>query len=441
MSYSRVLFLSSALLAVVVTDLSRAEQTDRVLPATPKTTVAAPASTNRFAPLGAPKAAPLGAPKAALLGAPKAATNAVAAPKFALKTTVGGGVVSVNPDRAAEVKRLLDAFQKVVLDYGDKLIFSKTPEERAVALKWEVSARSVRPIAKLLAQIVVVDPQDQPALDALVFLAKYASTPEISEMLGEVPGAAADGSPGALDPLALLAEHHADSVKLNEVIKVIPMGPATDRFLNSLFAKTHNPEVRALAGSRLIATLQYQQRAEDAEAIALAMSEDRYLGGVRISPKVTSQEWAQQKLRELRTLAIGQTLPEVGGQKLDGDLGQISDYRGKVVVVDVWTTWCGPCVAMIPHENELVEKFKDEPFALLSVSCDTDQELLTKFLETTPMPWDHWWVSAESDFKKNLCINKFPSVFVLDHEGVIRYKDIKDQELETAIESLLKEVK
>ena len=109
------------------------------------------------------------------------------------------------------------------------------------------------------------------------------------------------------------------------------------------------------------------------------------------------------------------------------------------MVLDVWTTWCGPCNRMIPHQREMVERFSGEPFALLSVSCDRDQETLETFLTQTPMPWDHWWVAPDSQFKKALNISSFPTIFVLDGNGVIRYKNLMGAQLEEAIETLLAE--
>lgn len=400
------------------------------------------------APLAAATAATTAKPAAAVapLGAVKAGTVApLGKPKFALKLGVAAPGVGGNaPDRAAEVKRLISAYDNLALQYYYLLTMAKTPEEKAaIVAKHEPSEKIVRSFARLLAHLVSVDPKDEPALDALLFLNKYVGLPEVDAILAGTAIKSGDYSAPQLEPLVLLLEFHADHEKLAGVLKSLPNGGDTNDFLLGVFQKTHCPEVRAAAGIRLVNTLQQMDRNEPAETLAAAMAEDRYLDGVPITPRPdgpTAREWAEGKLRELRLLGIGKVLPEVGGNTLDGNSATISDYRGKVVVLSVWTTWCGPCRASIPHELEMAKRLADKPFALLSVSCDAEQETLTEFLKETPMPWDHWWVGMDGEFSKTLNIHAFPTVIVLDGEGVIRHKNIKGEELDEAVDALLAEV-
>jgi thiol-disulfide isomerase/thioredoxin len=423
-------------------------QQEKALTAAETASVAKTTDAKSAAPLGKAKK-----PTSALLGSPKKPTSAPlgrAKPKFALKnkTPMASNVGANAQDRTAEVKRLIDAYQGIAIRYSDGLVRASTPEEIEALAPHAPSARALRSIVVLIADLVAADPKDAAALDALVFLCKFIGVPEIDVALvgkpsDETSDKAESGKAesGKVDPIALLLEHHADNPKIVSALRRLPRGDAADAFLQTLFNKTYNPNVRWSAGAQLISSLRRNSRPQEmTEKVVITMSEDRYLEGVPVGRETNAREWAVNKLREIRTLGIGKLLPEVFGNKLEGSVGNITDYRGKVVVLDVWTTWCGPCHAMIPHEVEMVERLKDKPFVLLSVSCDRDQETLEKFLEGTSMPWDHWWVAPDSEFKKTLNISSFPTIYVLDGKGVIRHKNIKDEQLEEVVDALLKEM-
>jgi thiol-disulfide isomerase/thioredoxin len=109
-------------------------------------------------------------------------------------------------------------------------------------------------------------------------------------------------------------------------------------------------------------------------------------------------------------------------------------------VLDVWATWCGPCRAMIPHEREMVGRLKGKPFALVSISCDEEKDTLTDFLDNEEMPWTHWWDGKDGPLGKALAIRFYPTIYVIDAKGVIRFKNIREEKLEEAVNKLLKEM-
>ncbi len=120
--------------------------------------------------------------------------------------------------------------------------------------------------------------------------------------------------------------------------------------------------------------------------------------------------------------------------------GQAVCFKGKVVVLDIWATWCDPCKAMIPHEREMVERLKDKPFALVSISADEKKETFKEFLSKEKMPWTHWWNGSQGGVIDDWNIQYFPTIYVIDSEGVIRHKDLRDEKLEAAVNELLKEM-
>ena len=99
---------------------------------------------------------------------------------------------------------------------------------------------------------------------------------------------------------------------------------------------------------------------------------------------------AEAELYEIRGLAIGKTAPEITGEDLNGRPMKLSDYRGKVVVLDFWGDWCGPCRAMYPHERSLVNRLDGKPFALLGINSDSDPQKLKARMKEENVTWPFW---------------------------------------------------
>jgi hypothetical protein len=92
---------------------------------------------------------------------------------------------------------------------------------------------------------------------------------------------------------------------------------------------------------------------------------------------------------------------------------------------------------MIPHERSLVEELKNKPFALLGINTDGQAEY-QKGLKAEPVTWRSF---DDGNTSGPICetwnIDSFPSIFVLDHEGVIRYRDVRGDDLEAAVKELV----
>jgi peroxiredoxin len=137
--------------------------------------------------------------------------------------------------------------------------------------------------------------------------------------------------------------------------------------------------------------------------------------------------------------SVGQPAPDVTARTLDGATFRLGELRGKVVVLDFWATWCPPCVAMIPHERHLAQRFSESPFALVGVSADDDPELLREFVRDKRMTWTHLPDGPGGPVQRLYDVRHFPTIYVIDAQGVIRYKDVRDEALERAVEKLVAE--
>jgi hypothetical protein len=97
---------------------------------------------------------------------------------------------------------------------------------------------------------------------------------------------------------------------------------------------------------------------------------------------------------------------------------------------------------MYPHERSLVKRFADKPFVLLGVNSDESREDVKMIVEKEQLTWRSWWDggSTEGPIQASYNVQHWPTIYVLDHKGVIRYIDVRERELDEAIEKLLAEM-
>src|SRR5262245_27631188 len=97
-------------------------------------------------------------------------------------------------------------------------------------------------------------------------------------------------------------------------------------------------------------------------------------------------------------------------------------------------------MAMVPHERSLVSRLEGKPFALLGVNLDNTREQLKKVEEKHKINWRSFFDGSQGPIAQKWNIQFLPTIYVLDHKGVIRYKGVRDKEMDEAVDKLLKEV-
>jgi thiol-disulfide isomerase/thioredoxin len=160
-----------------------------------------------------------------------------------------------------------------------------------------------------------------------------------------------------------------------------------------------------------------------------------------VERRKTLAEVAVGNLDEMHHVKEGQAAPEIEGKDLDGRPMKLSDFRGKVVVLVFWGSWCGPCMREVPHERQLAEKYRDKPFAILGVNCREEAEVAKKTVEREKMSWPQWHDGKNDGgpIVEKYHIRRYPTLFVIDAKGVIRRKDVIEEALDKAVEDLLKD--
>lgn len=119
-------------------------------------------------------------------------------------------------------------------------------------------------------------------------------------------------------------------------------------------------------------------------------------------------------------LEAGAKMPEIGLRTLDGKKVTVEALKGKVVVVDFWATWCGPCKEEMPILQKLYAKYGKQGLVILGVSVDREADNIKSFLGKlgVSFPVVHDGEHAVTDRYKP---EKMPSSYIVDREGVVKY--------------------
>ncbi len=310
-------------------------------------------------------------------------------------------------------------------------------------------------------------PQDPVALDALDWIASKC-------VFG----------PQAEKALAMIARDHSRSERLKDFCgqcgRYGEPFPAYENMLRAILKDNPHPEVKGAAKLALADYLKMAKEKTESRELTVALGGglplsgrqtknmqammDRGLYAVAAESAALFQEvidhyadlriesnypqnagdLAKGQLFVLRNLSIGKTAPEIEGKDIRGKEMKLSDYRGKVIVVDFGShRSCGVCRQMYPYLRAMVEKYKSKPVALLGVSVEDDVKELVALAEKGETTWPIWWdgENLQGPLAARWAIRAMPTFYVLDPKGVIRNKGfLQPGEIEATIDMLVKEM-
>lgn len=118
-------------------------------------------------------------------------------------------------------------------------------------------------------------------------------------------------------------------------------------------------------------------------------------------------------------LAPAFELPSLKGGKV-----KLSDYKGKVVFINFWATWCGTCKVEMPSMEKLYQRFKDHGFEMLTISVDKDQSLIDPFMQQYALTFPVLLDPESEVAKKSYKTTGVPETFIIDRNGLIVHKAI-----------------
>jgi thiol-disulfide isomerase/thioredoxin len=115
--------------------------------------------------------------------------------------------------------------------------------------------------------------------------------------------------------------------------------------------------------------------------------------------------------------------PDFSLKSFDGKEITLSQLKGKVVLLDFWATWCGPCKESIPHLIQLYKDYRESGFELVGMNVDKgDGEAVRRFVRSMDIPYPV--VTAPEDVVRSYRVTGIPVTFLIDKEGKIREKVI-----------------
>jgi thiol-disulfide isomerase/thioredoxin len=161
--------------------------------------------------------------------------------------------------------------------------------------------------------------------------------------------------------------------------------------------------------------------------------------GQNVDKVLASVEKTAEVNKVKNALKVGVKFPDFDEKDTSGKALSIAGFKGKVVLLDFWATWCGPCVAELPSVLKTYEKHHSNGFEIIGISLDQDQAKLSAFVKERKMAWVQYFDGKgwENKLAQKYGINSIPATYLLDGEGKIIAKDLRGEALEAAVAKAL----
>jgi thiol-disulfide isomerase/thioredoxin len=128
-----------------------------------------------------------------------------------------------------------------------------------------------------------------------------------------------------------------------------------------------------------------------------------------------------------RKLAVGAEPVDFSVKSIDGKTLSPAAFKGKVLLIDFWATWCGPCVAEMPNVKQVYDKYHPKGFEIVGISLDQSRDRLDKYIAQNSIAWPQyfdgkWW---NNDVAVRYGVKSIPTTILVDRTGKIRYKSLR----------------
>lgn len=144
---------------------------------------------------------------------------------------------------------------------------------------------------------------------------------------------------------------------------------------------------------------------------------------LKLAPQRDALRTRVVKFADDPSLSLRPMAPPFQLTTLDGQRFNLDAMNGRVVLIDFWATWCGPCNEELPHIKRLSKQFAGEPFVILSVSGDADAQKWKDFVAKNEMTWAQYRDSTHA-LSKVFAVSSIPRYFTIDSDGVLQSVDV-----------------
>ena len=310
-----------------------------------------------------------------------------------------------------------------------------------IAYMRDVAAVSLQAADKILAQVKPADPLHDPAakmkLESLMMLGRFGDEKAAADM-------ATYAATLTNSPSKDLANEARRLVLVSEAQQILSSGDA--KAAEGLVAKTAamlaaDPDDVQSAGlaMQLAGAFEHMPGGE-----AVAAAAYRSFGpAMAKSSNEQIQKMGEGFAGTLRRLSLPGHPMEINGTLLNGKPFDQKTLAGKVVLVDFWATWCGPCVAEIPNVLEQYEKYHKDGFEVVGISLDQEREALEKFVTEQKLPWPILFEEPKGDgWQHPLAtfygISGIPTVVLIGRDGNVITLDARGEKLGERLDAIFK---
>ena len=130
------------------------------------------------------------------------------------------------------------------------------------------------------------------------------------------------------------------------------------------------------------------------------------------------------------TIAEGHAFPSLEFASLSGDQVNLANLKGKVVLVDFWATWCGPCLRAMPDLVETYRKYHDQGFEIIGISLDKNQSQLEKYMQNMGITWQQYYdgLGWSNKMAKRFGVRGIPHIVLIDKNGAVHFNTDYEQD-------------